>query len=127
MPGDTNYDGVVDLTDLNNVLNNFRRAGDTFPGDTTGDGVVSLDDLNAVRNHFGEGVAAAAPDKGDGGLLSEASFGPFRQKTPVPFFTVRRTSRGHEFIRAWDQALEMDVAAVVLEYLETVATGAATR
>lgn len=50
--GDTNDDGQVDLTDLNNVRNNFG-ATDTSVGDADLDGDVDLDDLNAVRNHFG--------------------------------------------------------------------------
>jgi ELWxxDGT repeat protein len=49
--GDTNFDGNVDLEDLNNVRNHF---GGTGLGDADGDGDVDLDDLNAVRNHFGE-------------------------------------------------------------------------
>jgi hypothetical protein len=55
VPGDTNADGVVDLTDLNNVRNNFGGSG---LGDTNGDGSIDLEDLNAVRNNFG---ATASP------------------------------------------------------------------
>ncbi len=49
-PGDTNYDDLVDLTDLNNVRNNF---GFTGLGDTDQDGAVDLEDLNLIRNNFG--------------------------------------------------------------------------
>jgi len=50
-PGDVNFDGSVDLADLNLVLANF---GQTTPnGDATGDGVVDLADLNAVLAAFG--------------------------------------------------------------------------
>jgi hypothetical protein len=62
--GDTNADGVVDLTDLNNVRNHF---GETYAaaGDTNGDGLVDLTDLNNVRNHFGETAdATAVPEPG---------------------------------------------------------------
>jgi hypothetical protein len=52
-PGDTNNDGVVDLTDLNNVLNNFGSTGTGNPGDDNSDHVVDLSDLNAVLNNFG--------------------------------------------------------------------------
>jgi hypothetical protein len=56
--GDTNNDGVVDLTDLNNVLNNF---GTTNPaGDDNTDGTVDLTDLNAVLNNFGVTYAASS-------------------------------------------------------------------
>jgi hypothetical protein len=57
--GDTNGDRVVDLTDLNNVRNNF---GGTGFGDANGDGVVDLADLNAVRNNFGTVGSASSPD-----------------------------------------------------------------
>lgn len=50
LPGDTNADGVVDLTDLNNVRNHFGGSG---LGDANGDGSVDLQDLNLVRNYFG--------------------------------------------------------------------------
>jgi hypothetical protein len=51
IPGDTNNDEVIDLTDLNNVLNNFGTTGPL--GDDNSDGVVDLSDLNAVLNNFG--------------------------------------------------------------------------
>lgn len=56
--GDSNLDGVVDLTDLNVIRNNFgavlpkEMAGDTLPYD----GVVDLEDLNRVRNNFGSSM-----------------------------------------------------------------------
>jgi ELWxxDGT repeat protein len=58
-PGDTNFDGQVNIEDLNNVRNNFGYAGYDRPGDADGDGVVGIEDLNAVRNHFGAGGAQA--------------------------------------------------------------------
>jgi len=59
--GDTNWDGVVDVDDLNNVRNNFGTTG-SVDGSLTGDawpfdGRVDIDDLNAVRNNFGRGPA----------------------------------------------------------------------
>jgi len=59
--GDTNDDGVVDITDLNNVRNNF---GGTGLGDTDGNGGVDIVDLNNVRNNFGAGepIASAVPE-----------------------------------------------------------------
>ncbi|HZZ44157.1 MAG TPA: right-handed parallel beta-helix repeat-containing protein [Tepidisphaeraceae bacterium] len=59
-PGDTNNDGKVDLTDLNNVLNNFGSTTPGNPGDDNGDGKVDLTDLNNVLNNFG---AATTPNK----------------------------------------------------------------
>jgi hypothetical protein len=65
--GDTNDDGKVDLTDLNNVRNNF---GGTTGGDTNGDGLVDLVDLNNVRNNFGAVAGAnAVPEPSSFALL----------------------------------------------------------
>jgi len=33
-----------------------------------------------------QAVSGTVEEKGDGALLCEAPFGPFRQKSPVPFF-----------------------------------------
>jgi len=51
--GDTDSNGTVDVTDLNNVRNNFGGLG---LGDADGDGDVDVSDLNAVRNNFGASV-----------------------------------------------------------------------
>jgi ELWxxDGT repeat protein len=59
LPGDTNFDGQVDLTDLNNVRNHFGETGNVL-GDSNGDGVVDLEDLNAVRNNFGADGATSS-------------------------------------------------------------------
>lgn len=62
LPGDTNADGQVDITDLNNVRNSFGAAGDPVLGDTAPfDGTVDIQDLNRVRNNFGK-VAHAVPE-----------------------------------------------------------------
>jgi RHS repeat-associated protein len=58
-PGDTNGDGEVDLTDLNNVLNHLGTTVTPWQdGDTNGDGRVDLTDLNNVLSELGttEGV-----------------------------------------------------------------------
>jgi ELWxxDGT repeat protein len=74
-PGDTNFDGQVDLTDLNNVRNNFGYEGNQFPGDVTGNGVVSLEDLNAVRNQFGAGgESSLAPTRSRGARKPVGAF-----------------------------------------------------
>jgi len=53
-PGDTDGDGDVDITDLNNVRNNFGSQGNPVVGDTSPfDGDVNITDLNNVRNNFG--------------------------------------------------------------------------
>ena len=60
IPGDTNNDEVIDLTDLNNVLNNFGTTATGNAGDDNSDGVVDLTDLNNVLNNFGTTYGAAA-------------------------------------------------------------------
>lgn len=54
IPGDTDGDQDIDLSDLNAVRNHFGESGvGRAEGDLTGDGSVGLDDLNEVRNRFG--------------------------------------------------------------------------
>ncbi len=62
LAGDTNDDQRVDLGDLNNVRNNFGRAGDGVAGDTNDDQLVDLTDLNNVRNNFGSASITPVPE-----------------------------------------------------------------
>jgi hypothetical protein len=55
IPGDTNGDGIVNFTDLNNVLGQFGQSGEGLSGDVNGDGVVNFADLNIVLANFGKG------------------------------------------------------------------------
>lgn len=48
VPGDANYDGVVDNDDLDIVLNNYFVSGCLVPGDVNFDGVVNFSDMNLV-------------------------------------------------------------------------------
>lgn len=57
--GDANYDGRVDISDLNMIRNNF---GSYAQGDMDGSGEVGIDDLNMVRNNFGFSDAQAVPE-----------------------------------------------------------------
>jgi hypothetical protein len=63
LEGETNGDGRVDITDLNNVRNSFGAQssnGAPVPGDTYPiDGRVDIKDLNAVRNQFGTSLTGA--------------------------------------------------------------------
>ncbi len=66
VPGDTNVDGIVDLTDVNNVRNHFGEGviegrpvlGEAHPYD----GHVDLGDLDLVRNYFGTSAPIAIPE-----------------------------------------------------------------
>lgn len=65
VPGDTDNDGDVDITDLNNVRNHFGDGvilgpptfGEAYPYN----GVVDLGDLNLVRNGFGANASGSTP------------------------------------------------------------------
>ncbi|MGN6371128.1 MAG: hypothetical protein ACTHN5_22970 [Phycisphaerae bacterium] len=75
LPGDTNGDGIVDLTDLSTVLNNFGkqsllRADGNFDGAAT----IDLTDLSDVLNNFGQ-----TPDS-----LFGASATPAAKTTAAP-------------------------------------------
>lgn len=68
-PGDTNWDGVVDLNDLNALLINFGDDSGVLGvegGDVNGDHLVNLDDLNYLLVHFGLNGCAGDPDDGGG-------------------------------------------------------------
>jgi hypothetical protein len=67
--GDTDDDGDVDLTDLNNVRNQFGNIGLDILGDTDDDDDVDLTDLNNVRNNFGAGPPAGSPVPESAGLM----------------------------------------------------------
>jgi hypothetical protein len=70
LSGDANFDGVVDLIDLNHVRNLFGRDRapqylDTLPYN----GQIDLDDLNRVRNNFGATIATPVPEPSTIALL----------------------------------------------------------
>lgn len=55
--GDTNGDGMINVTDLGIVQNYFNRS--VTPGeegDVNGDGKVNVTDLTIVQNHFNESI-----------------------------------------------------------------------
>lgn len=51
---DTNHDGVVNFTDLNNVLGTFGQSGPGLIGDCDENGTVNFTDLNLVLSVFGQ-------------------------------------------------------------------------
>ncbi|MBI4130843.1 hypothetical protein HY468_05995, partial [Candidatus Roizmanbacteria bacterium] len=53
VPGDTDGDGDIDLSDLTTLLTNFGRSGGGLPGDTDGDNDVDLADLTTLLSNFG--------------------------------------------------------------------------
>jgi hypothetical protein len=73
IPGDANYDGVVNLQDFNRVAANFG-AGDRewTQGDFTGDAAVDLADFNILAAHFGLAASADGPTARDWAALAAA-------------------------------------------------------
>lgn len=77
VPGDTNVDGIVNLTDLNNVRNHFGEGvidqrpvfGEAYPYD----GRVDLGDLDLVRNYFGFSMPQPIPEPTSATLLAIGS------------------------------------------------------
>jgi Dockerin type I domain len=57
LPGDCNEDGVVNITDLLTLLNNYGNTGMNWSdGDFNGDGAVNITDLLAMLNNYGDSV-----------------------------------------------------------------------
>jgi len=53
--GDTNLDGVVNLTDLNTLGTNYNQSGKNWlTADYTGDGLVNLSDLNVLGSNYNQ-------------------------------------------------------------------------
>lgn len=64
LAGDTNGDGYVDDSDLDDVFANWGRhvsGGDLLPADITGDGFVGQDDLDTILGNWHRGLAAIPP------------------------------------------------------------------
>jgi hypothetical protein len=60
--GDTNADGIVNQTDLDNVLSGMNRQYGVVPGDANGDLHVSGQDVGVVLLHFGMPVSQGLSD-----------------------------------------------------------------
>jgi ELWxxDGT repeat protein len=128
--GDVNFDGEVDLEDLNHVRNQFGYVGHDRPGDANGDGVVGLEDLNEVRNNFGGAPVPSASMRVAGASVqatADVAPSPQRRKTEAakldellytlaedqlrdarPFGPLKRTVRGAKSLLdgpkdAWDR------------------------
>ncbi len=64
LPGDVNFDGVVDIFDINLLSAHWGETGSA--GDANGDGMVNIFDINMISSNWtptgGAGSAAAVPE-----------------------------------------------------------------
>jgi hypothetical protein len=74
IPGDTNFDGQVDATDLGVLATNWQLPGSWVTADFNGSGIVDVNDLSlmALNWHAGVSFAEAAAALGlPGGSVPE--------------------------------------------------------
>ncbi|MCC6680775.1 MAG: hypothetical protein IT445_07720 [Phycisphaeraceae bacterium] len=58
MPGDANGDGIVNLSDLQILGDNWQSSTASWAsGDFTGDGIVNLADLQSLGDHWGDSLS----------------------------------------------------------------------
>jgi MYXO-CTERM domain-containing protein len=72
--GDSNFDGIVNLTDFNALASNFgaQTGAGWLQGDFTFDGRVNLDDFNVLAGNFGMTAGANGPTQQDWTTLGNA-------------------------------------------------------
>jgi len=57
--GDTNLDGIVDLTDITRAINNLGQSPGYYGGDILSQGIVNIYDIGAIVNDLGATLNAA--------------------------------------------------------------------
>jgi probable HAF family extracellular repeat protein len=61
MPGDANFDGTVNISDLSVVLTSYDKSGMTWAqGDFDGNGIVDISDLSKVLTNYDKTMSATA-------------------------------------------------------------------
>ena len=58
LPGDANFDGIVDFSDLLTVAQHYGQPGGWVDGDFDMDGAVGFDDLLILAQHYGQSQPA---------------------------------------------------------------------
>lgn len=66
-PGDVNFDGTVNIFDINAVSSNWNAAGPA--GDANHDGIVNIFDINLISANWTPAGATAVPEPATVGLL----------------------------------------------------------
>jgi len=67
-PGDVNFDGTVNIFDINLVSSNWNTAGPA--GDANSDGIVNIFDINLISSNWGVSGAIAVPEPSSFVLLA---------------------------------------------------------
>ncbi|MFO0899655.1 MAG: hypothetical protein U0836_19680 [Pirellulales bacterium] len=93
-PGDTNFDGRVDLADFGTLKANFGSGKYRDQGDFTADGRVDLSDFGILKANFGA-AQVAAPEPASEGLALLALLIGVLAKTLGPRSSRRATPRAH--------------------------------
>jgi len=95
-PGDTDYDGDVDLNDLSSLASNYGNTG--MPGWSHGnfdfDNDVDLNDLSLLASYYGTGQAQAIADFANLTAVPEPSFA---LALPLACLFVRRPNRKADY------------------------------
>ncbi len=123
--GDVDFNGRVDLDDLNYVRGNFGGDASVLLGDANGDGAIDLIDLNAVRNNFGSVALAPAAVTASSPMESVVAAvvvtEPVTSKTLESKSPEGRSAAPSRSSRAWDAAL-LDLLATSDRSLSQLST-----
>ena len=74
LPGDYNFDNIVDAADYTTWRNTLGQTGVALPGDGNNDGTVDSGDYNLWRARFGQTAAAGATGSASAGVPEPVSF-----------------------------------------------------
>ncbi len=77
LPGDANFDGIVNLADFGRLRAGFGEFNDWFNGDFTGDGIVNLADFGILRANFGQTAQLQVLDAWYATVIPEPSAATF--------------------------------------------------
>ncbi|MBI2823837.1 MAG: PEP-CTERM sorting domain-containing protein [Planctomycetia bacterium] len=83
--GDNNFDGIVDVSDIQVIAANYLGTGAFRPGNANGDGIVDVSDIQTIAANYlqttpplpgnGAGAGASVPEPGSLLILSLGALG----------------------------------------------------